>query len=149
MKRYLPRCLKRESVIFYQDKAPCHAAKTVQAHLAAIFPRFIPNDRMPPNSPDLNPLDYSIWSLLKQRLIKYGLITDFEKLKKILKKEWLLIPQEAIRSAVDVWQFRVRGVVGASGTISTMVSFFPDIALNCPSFDVFGVFVSFDTENGN
>ena len=53
----LPHDLDPRTVIFYQDKAPCHAAKSVQDHLAAIFPSFIPNGCMAPNSPDLNVLD--------------------------------------------------------------------------------------------
>jgi len=115
VQKNLPYPLEAEEVIFYQDKAPCHAAKTVQSHLAAILPAFIPNDRMPPNSPDLNVPDFCVWSMLKQRLVKYGLISIFEKLKKILKKEWDAIPQQAIQDSGDTWQVRVRRVEKARG----------------------------------
>jgi len=115
VKNNLPRGMKAEDVIFYQDKAPCHAAGTVQSYLAAIFPCFIPNALMPPNSPDLNVLDYCVWALLKERLLKYGLISNFKKLARILKKEWKLIPHEAIRDAVDSWLSRVRAVEAAGG----------------------------------
>jgi len=54
----LPNPLKPEIIIYYQDKAPCHAAISVQKHLDAIFPCHVPKDAMPPNSPDLNVLDY-------------------------------------------------------------------------------------------
>ena len=70
VKDNLPSDLNAESVIFYQDKAPCHAAASVQQYLAAIFPSFILNGCMPPNSPDLNVLDYCVWSLLKERVNK-------------------------------------------------------------------------------
>jgi len=76
VKKYLPDHLSADTVIFYQDKAPCHAAASVQSHLAAIFPCFISNDRMPPNSPDLNVLDFCVWALLKERLNKYGMIPN-------------------------------------------------------------------------
>ena len=97
VRKHLPYRLNAETTIFYQDKAPCHAAKSVQTYLAAIFPAFIPNDRMPPNSPDLNVLDFFVWAMLKQRLEKYGLITNFKKLKRILQKEWDAIPQQMIK----------------------------------------------------
>jgi len=52
---------------------------------------------------------------LKKRLRKYGLISSFEKLSKISKKKELLIPQEAIWEAVDIWQSRARTVEKARG----------------------------------
>ena len=107
--------MKVEEVIVYQNKAPCHATGTVQSYLAAFFPCFMPNALMPPNSPDLNVLDYCVWALLKERLLRYGLISSFEKLGRILKIEWKLIPQEAIRDAVDSWLSRVRAVEAAGG----------------------------------
>ena len=115
VKDNLPSDLNAESVIFYQDKAPCHAAASVQQYLAAIFPSFIPNGCMPPNFPDLNVLNYCVRSLLKERVNKYGLIPNFEKLKSILKKELLLIPQSAIRDAIDSWPSRFRKVEKANG----------------------------------
>jgi hypothetical protein len=96
--------LKTEGdAIFYQDKAPCHASGRVQDFLRENFPAFIPNAHMPPNCPDGNVLDYCVWSLLKERLNKYGLVSNFAKLKEILKKEWNVIPQDVIRDAIDSW----------------------------------------------
>jgi hypothetical protein len=74
--------LTAETAIFYQDKAPCHAVDSVQQQLTAIFPSFVPNASMPPSSPDLNVLDYCVWSLLKESLNKYGLIPNFRKINK-------------------------------------------------------------------
>jgi len=53
--------------------------------------------------------------MLKQRLVKYGLISSCENLKKILKKEWDAIPQQAIQDSVDSWQGRVCRVGKARG----------------------------------
>ena len=66
VRKNLPYKLNAETTIWYQDKAPCHAAGKVQDHLAAIFPRFVRNAHMPPNSPDLNVCDYNVWSELKR-----------------------------------------------------------------------------------
>ena len=115
VKKNLPHGTEQKKVIFYQDKAPCHAAKSVQEYLKISFPAFIPNTSMPPNSPDLNVLDYCVWSLLKERLNKYGHIASFKRLKEQLQKEWKAIPQEAIQHAVDAWQSRVRLVAYSTG----------------------------------
>ena len=47
--------------IFQQDGARRHTAKDAVAHLKDNVPEFIEPERWPPNSPDLNPVDYSIY----------------------------------------------------------------------------------------
>ena len=54
-----------EFFIFQQDSAP--ARDTVRL-LELATPAFIPPDRWPPNSRDLNPLEYKIWSVVQQRV---------------------------------------------------------------------------------
>jgi hypothetical protein len=83
----LPYEIKSDSEISYQDNAPCHAAISVQKYLGEEMPCFVRNADIPPNSPDLNPLDYCIWSLLKERLNKHGLISSSDRLAAILKVE--------------------------------------------------------------
>ena len=45
---------------FQQDGAMPHAHHLTQQWCKDSFPSFIDKDHWPPNSPDLNPLDYSI-----------------------------------------------------------------------------------------
>ena len=78
--------MKAKDVIFYQNKASCHAAGAVQSYLAASFPCFIPNALMSPNSSDFIVLDYCTWALSKERLLRYEMISNFEKLEWILNK---------------------------------------------------------------
>ena len=57
----------------------------------------------PPSSPDLNLLDFSIWSMLKKdarRSEKFSV----NHLKKSLQKAWANIPQKKIRAAVEVFR---------------------------------------------
>ena len=50
-----------------QDWALAHGARTT-IQLCELFPGFWGKDVWPSNSPDLNPMDYSIWSILEQKL---------------------------------------------------------------------------------
>ena len=86
-----------------------------QSHSRKHFPHFIRNAEISSNFPDPNPLDYCIWGLLKEQVKKYGLITTFGRLEKILQKEWRAIPQQAIHNSVDSWMSRVRKVEQAGG----------------------------------
>ena len=53
--------------IFQQDEAPAHTAKHTQDFLLINCPDFIDKDEWPPNSPDLNPLDYHVWGEMMTR----------------------------------------------------------------------------------
>jgi len=44
-----------------------HAAKLTQQWLAAHCPDFTDKDSMPPNSPDINPLDYRVWCSMLEK----------------------------------------------------------------------------------
>ena len=50
-----------DDFIFQQDRALAHGAKTTQEWLGQHCPNFIDKESWPPNSPDLNPLDYDAW----------------------------------------------------------------------------------------
>ena len=53
---------------FQQDSAPAHKATVVQDWCKDNFPGFITREEWPPNSPDLNPLDFSIWGIMKAKV---------------------------------------------------------------------------------
>ena len=48
--------------MWQQDSAPAHKSKETQAWLQKECYDFVPFSHWPPSSPDLNPLDYFIWS---------------------------------------------------------------------------------------
>ena len=52
--------------VFQQDGAPAHTSNATQAWLRSNNPDFIKKEEWPPYSPDLNPMDYSIWSIWKR-----------------------------------------------------------------------------------
>jgi len=53
-----------ESYVFQQDGAPSHRAKLTVEFLQRNVPNVIEPALWPPNSPDLNPVDYSVWGAL-------------------------------------------------------------------------------------
>ena len=76
-----------EVFVFQQDGAPAHWACDTVAFLERETPDFIAPTLWPPNSPDFNPVDYSIWSVLQEK-VYHSRITDFEELKTRLIDEW-------------------------------------------------------------
>jgi len=54
------RHVSGEFFIFQQDNAPALRARDTVRLLEQSTPAFIPPDLWPPNSPDLNPVDYNI-----------------------------------------------------------------------------------------
>ena len=68
----------------------------------------------PPNSPDLNPVDYKIWGLLQNRVYQTR-INDVEHLKQRLKEEWSRFDLSVIDHAISEWRSRLRACVKASG----------------------------------
>ncbi|GBM13762.1 hypothetical protein AVEN_90024-1 [Araneus ventricosus] len=52
---------------FQQDFAPAHKARKTQEWCKADFPDMISSAEWPPYSPDSNPMDYSVWSILECR----------------------------------------------------------------------------------
>jgi len=51
-------------------------------------PEFVKPENWPPNSPDLNPVDYSIWGTLQQLVYRRRRIMDVENLKDVLQTRW-------------------------------------------------------------
>ena len=47
--------------LFQQDGAPAHRSRHTVAYLRSNVPEFIELENWPPNSPDLNPVDYAVW----------------------------------------------------------------------------------------
>ena len=77
-------------------------------------PDFIGPDLWPPNSPDLNPVDYKIWGVMQQRVYECRM-NNVDELKQRLIAVWDGMQQNVIDSAVDEWRNRLRACVRAEG----------------------------------
>lgn len=108
------RHLSANHFIFQQDGAPAHRSRQTVAFLTANVPEFIEPENWPPNSPDLNPVDYSIWGALQQ-LVYRQKIRDLDHLKEVLTSCWEQIGQDLIDKAIDQWLSRISLVIRAKG----------------------------------
>ncbi|KAF2367423.1 hypothetical protein FHG87_001820 [Trinorchestia longiramus] len=78
------------------------------------IPAFISKDVWPAKSPDLNPMDFSIWFILEKWILATP-HTSLESLKARLRREREAIPQEQIRAACDAFVNRLKAVVHNKG----------------------------------
>jgi len=60
---------------------------------------FIPSTLWPPNSPDLNAIDYTVWSVLQERVYRTK-ISDVDELKRRIISEWDALSHTVIDSVV-------------------------------------------------
>jgi len=86
--------------IFQQDSALTHRARDTISLLERDTPAFILPDLWPPNSPDLNPVDYKVWGVMQYRIYQTK-IKDLDDLKRRLIDVWAGIQQILIDDAIN------------------------------------------------
>uniref|UniRef100_A0A914DIN1 Uncharacterized protein n=1 Tax=Acrobeloides nanus TaxID=290746 RepID=A0A914DIN1_9BILA len=108
--------------IYQQDSAPSHASTNenpeefkipTQRWLAEHFPDFIKKNEWPASSPDLNPLDYSIWSILEAQVNEEA-HESVKSLKQAIQEAFENLNQEMINRAIDDWPRRLDAVIAAN-----------------------------------
>lgn len=99
---------------FQQDSAPAHKARSTQRWLEINVPDFIKADDWPSASPDLNPLDYKLWSVLEDMACSKR-HANIESLKQSLEAAVANFPMESLRNCVDEWPERLKSCVKAKG----------------------------------
>ena len=100
--------------IFQQDGAPAHRARETVELLRNETPDFIPPNLWPPNSLDLNPVDYKIWSVMQERVYRTK-VRDIEDLRQRIVDVWDGLDQRIIDMSVKQWHMRLRACVAANG----------------------------------
>ena len=104
--------------IFQQDGARSHTSKFTLRYLDDNLPDdsevLLPED-WPPHSPDLNPLDYSIWSSLGRKVYKVK-IRDMDHLCERLGQAWDEITQDEIDRVINSFPKRLKACIDANGT---------------------------------
>ena len=91
--------LKQTFVIFF--------IKMFSIHHSLIDPSL-----WPPNSPDLNPVDYCIRGILQERVYR-DKIANVTKLKKKIRRAWEALDGDIVINAISQWRRRLRACVHA------------------------------------
>ena len=91
-----------------------HCSRKTVDFLHTHIPAFIEPENWPSNSPDLNPVDYSIWDALQQ-LIYRQQVRDIEHLKDVLVTSWEQISQACIDRAIGQFQKALASITAAKG----------------------------------
>ena len=91
---------------FQQDGAKPHTHHLTQAWCRQNFPSIIDKDHWPPNSPDLNPLDYSIWDEFAQQ-INWPKVQSKKTLIDELKRAVKRIRPTVVLESCESWTNRL------------------------------------------
>ena len=87
---------------FQQDGAPAHRALETVELLKRETPDFIPPNLWPPNSPELNSVDYKIWGIMQDKVYRTK-IRDIEELRQQIVHAWEEFDQLVIDAAIGQW----------------------------------------------
>ena len=97
-----------------QDSAPCHTSGKCQKWLSANFYDYTSPTVWPPNSPDLNPMDYYVWEAVEEDTNRRASTTKAQLIDKI-KVVFFNFPRETVTSVCSRFRSRIEAVIDASG----------------------------------
>jgi len=67
-----------------------------------------------PNSPDLNPADYVIWSVMQEHVYQTR-VHDFDELRQRFITVWCELEQRIVDDVINQWRRRLLACVDAEG----------------------------------
>ena len=76
---------------------------------------YIGPSKWPASSPDLNPVDYSVWNELERVLHRRQSFKTLDDLKAALIEAWEQLPHDHIVNAINKFRQRCRDVLQAEG----------------------------------
>lgn len=101
--------------IFQQDSAPAHKAKKVQAWCQKELAGFWPWEFWLPSSPDLNPLDYSVWSVLERKACARP-HPNKDSLKAAVEQAWAEMSTTYVVQTCKAFRGRMERMLAANGS---------------------------------
>lgn len=111
---WLKRAYPDGNYVFQQDGAPCHTANSTQQFLEENMANYWPPTLWPPYSPDLNPMDYSVWSVLETKACS-STQPDVAALKASIRRQWAALPAPYVRRACASFRRRLELCIAADG----------------------------------
>jgi hypothetical protein len=103
-----------ELFIFQQDGAPDRTPRDTVLLLTQETPKFIEPNLWPPNSSDLNPVDYGIWGVMQEKVCQ-SKISSVDELKYRIKQAWSELKRSIINAAVRKWLIRLKACAPGGG----------------------------------
>jgi len=76
---------------------------------------FIELDMWPPNSPDLNLVNYAIWVVLQERLYHSRKFENMKQLKQAILLEWCALSQRFTDGSNNQWRHCLQAVLQENG----------------------------------
>ena len=113
---WIQRTYPDGNYVWQQDGAPCHTAKKTQEFLQRNMAHFWGKEMWPPNSPDLNPLDYSIWAWMEKEVCSKP-HSSVPSLKTSIKREWKKMDKDFVKRTCQGFRRRLQAVVDKNGGI--------------------------------
>ena len=104
--------------LFQQDGAPPHTSAATQTFLKEQLGKrgFWRKDRWPPNSPDLNPLDYSIWNEVSAKACRKP-HDSLKSLKTAVNYAWKNLDPAYVSASCQKIRSRLQKVIDRNGSI--------------------------------
>ena len=70
-----------------------------------------------PHSPDLNPLDYSVWDILQELVYeeRHEPFTNLKDLKNVIRNKWHDVDDQTVRKAILQWKRCLAAVAKQNG----------------------------------
>jgi inhibitor of nuclear factor kappa-B kinase subunit alpha len=113
---WLKKTYPEGNYVFQQDGAPCHTSQRTQEWLGKNFANFWPKDFWPPSSPDLNPLDYSIWGVVEAKACRTS-HASVAALKCSISKVWKAMTRDYLIKTCRAFRTRLETVVERDGDL--------------------------------
>ena len=104
--------------LFFEDNARCHSACATQQWLKKHIPESLPDVPLPPNSPDLNPIE-NLWGIVQDKLNEKK-FTTVTGLWKALGKIWKNINTMILQNMCSSMSTRLKLVQKAKGRHITL-----------------------------
>ena len=104
-----------DTFMFQQDSAPAHR-RAKRSNCWSAKPQIFSPRLWPPNSPNLNLVDYKLWGSCNSGSIRRGSrMLMNSRVKKRLVEIWIGLEQNILDTAINAWRNRLRACVREKG----------------------------------
>jgi len=81
------------------------------------MPNFISSQEWTPISPDLNPLDYSVWDILQELVYegRHEPFTNLKDLQNVIRNKWHDVDDQTVRKVMLQYERRLAAVAKQNG----------------------------------